>query len=112
MAIPLSKIRNIGSTWYLSGELGFVAEGQLAEGIEAQTRVTLERIAKTLDTVGLTMGDVVTATCYLTDPADFAAFNAVYASVFPDPKPARTTIGCALMAPEARVEITVTAQGK
>lgn len=112
MASPLSKIRNIDNTYYLAGELGFEAEGQLAEGIEAQTRVTLERISRTLEGVGLTLGDVVTATCYLTDPADFQAFNAVCAGFFPDPKPSRTTIGCALMAPDAKVEITVIAQGK
>lgn len=109
MAIPLSKTRRIGPTLYLSGELGFRADGTLAEGIAAQTRQCLENIAATLAKEGLGLDKIVSATCYLTDPADFAAFNAVYAEMMPQPYPVRTTIGCALMI-DAKVEITVIAE--
>ncbi|WP_273689891.1 RidA family protein [Ketogulonicigenium vulgare] len=112
MSIPLSKIRQIGDTYYLSGELGFVKDDQPVEGITAQTTLTLERIAATLATVGLTPDDVVSAACYLTDPADFAAFNAAYAPFFPGEKPTRTTIVCTLVVASALVEITVIAQKK
>ncbi len=33
---------------------------------------------------------------FLADIADFAEMNAVYAEVFPEPLPARTTVGAAL----------------
>ncbi|WP_233192983.1 RidA family protein [Acidimangrovimonas sediminis] len=105
--IPLSKLRRTKTGVYLSGELGFDAEGNLPEGITAQTTNCLENIKKTLAGEGLSLADVVSCTCYLTDPADFAAFNAVYAGYFDDPLPVRTTVGCALMLPAAKVEITV-----
>ena len=107
--IPLSKVRRLGNTIYLSGELGFDADRNMPEGIEAQTKNCLENIKTTLAGEGLDLSSVVSCTCYLTDPADFAAFNAVYASYFSDPLPVRTTIGCQLMI-DAKVEITVIAE--
>ncbi|OCX60991.1 reactive intermediate/imine deaminase [Thioclava sp. SK-1] len=110
MSIPLSKTRRIGSTLYLSGELGFATDGTMPKGITAQTENCIDAIAKTLASEGLNLSNVVSATCYLTDPADFAGFNAVYSAKFPQPYPVRTTIGCALMI-DAKVEITVIAEG-
>ncbi len=110
MAIPLSKFRRSGKTLYLSGELGFDANGKIPAGIEAQTRQCIANITTTLAKEGLDLSHVVSATCYLTDPADFPAFNAVYSEMFPEPYPVRTTIGCALMI-DAKVEITVIAEG-
>lgn len=107
--LPFSKTRRCGSTVYLSGDLGFGADGTIPEGIEAQTKNCLENIKATLGKEGLDLSNVVSATCYLTDPADFAAFNAVYATYFADPLPVRTTIGCQLMI-DAKVEITVIAE--
>ena len=110
MNIPLSKTRRIDNTLYLSGELGFDADGKIPEGITAQTENCLANIKATLATEGLDLSHVISATCYLTDPADFAAFNAVYAAAFPQPYPVRTTLAAALMI-DAKVEITVIAQG-
>lgn len=110
MAIPLSKTRRHGDTLYLSGELGFAPDGTLPEGITAQTEQCLTNIEATLAKEGKSLADVISCTCYLTDPADFTAFNAVYSARFPEPFPVRTTIGCALMI-DAKVEITVIAKG-
>lgn len=95
---------------YLSGELGFLADGTLAKGIAEQTRATLANISTTLAEHGLDLSDVVSATCYLVDPGDFAEFNAVYAETFRRPYPARTTLAAPLMLPDARIEITVIAK--
>ncbi len=110
MSIPLSKTRRVDNTLYLSGELDFDAEGKIPEGITAQTENCIANIKATLAKEGLDLSHVVSATCYLTDAADFAAFNAVYAAAFPQPYPVRTTLAAALMI-EAKVEITVIAQG-
>ena len=110
MNIPLSKTRRIDNTLYLSGELGFDTDGKIPEGITAQTENCIANIKATLATEGLDLSHVISATCYLTDPADFAAFNAVYAAAFPQPYPVRTTLAAALMI-DAKVEITVIAQG-
>lgn len=109
MNLPFSKTRRVGSTLYLSGEIGLGADGAVPAGIEAQTRNCLDRIKATLAHEGLSMANVISCTCYLTDVADFAAFNAVYAEYFADPLPVRTTVRCDLMV-EAKVEITVIAE--
>lgn len=109
MNLPFSKTRRVGSTLYLSGEIGFDADGSVPAGIEAQTRNCLARIKATLESEGLSLANVVSCTCFLTDTADFAAFNAIYAKYFSDPLPVRTTVRCDLMIP-AKLEITVIAE--
>jgi hypothetical protein len=52
-----------------------------------------------------TFEDVVSVQVYLTDTTDFPEMNAAYASHFEPPYPARTTIGCASLPLNARVEI-------
>ncbi|MEQ6250365.1 RidA family protein [Sulfitobacter sp. HNIBRBA3233] len=107
--LPFSKTRRVDDLLFLSGELGFAPDGTIPDGIEAQTRNCLDRIKTTLAGEGLGLSDVVSCTCFLTDKADFAAFNAVYAEHFADPLPVRTTVLSGLMI-EARVEITVIAK--
>lgn len=110
MNIPMSKIRRDGSTVYFSGELGFDADGKIPEGIRAQTENCLSNLTSKLAEQGLTLADVLSCTCYLTDAADFPVFNEVYAASFPQPYPVRTTVGAFLMLPVAKVEITVIAR--
>jgi len=69
----------------------------------------LQRIGATLGTVGLNLDDVVQVAVHLVDGADFAAFNAEYRKHFRDPLPVRTTVVASLLAPGARLEVTVTA---
>jgi enamine deaminase RidA (YjgF/YER057c/UK114 family) len=107
-ALPFSKIRTAKGLVFLSGELPFAADGSIPEGIAAQTHLTLERIAATLATVGLDLGDVVSATVFLTHAEDFAAFNTAYAAHWQGILPVRATVCTALVAP-ARIEISVIA---
>ena len=109
MNLPFSKTRRVGNTLYLSGEIGFDADGKVPEGIEAQTRNCLDRIKATLESEGLALSNVVSATCYLTEKSDFAAFNTVYAEYFEAPLPVRTTVQSGLMI-DAKLEITVVAE--
>ena len=69
----------------------------VGETIEAQTARTLENIKAILEAGGATMADVVKVTAHLTDLSNFAAYNKVYATYFPDPKPVRTTVGSQLL---------------
>ncbi|MBF9003307.1 RidA family protein [Vibrio nitrifigilis] len=107
-ALPFSKVRRIGQTVYLSGEIGFNDDGSIPVTIEEQTHQCFARIQTTLEAEGLDLSHVVSATCYLTDTDDFTAFNSVYADYFQAPLPVRTTIKCELMV-DAKVEITVIA---
>ena len=108
-SLPFSKKRHHGDTLYLSGEMPFAEDGSIPEGIEAQTDLTLRRIAATLAEEGLTLDDVVSCTVHLADRADFAAFNAAYAKHFSEPRPVRTTVEARLMI-DAKVEITAIAK--
>lgn len=111
-ALPFSKTRSVAGLVFLSGEMPIGPDGAVPEGIEAQTTLTLDRIAATLATQGLTLDDVVSVTAHLIDPADFAAFNRVYAARFRQPYPVRTTVRADLMLPMARLELTVVAQAR
>ena len=65
--------------------------------IEEQTVRTLGNIKSILEAGGATMADVVKVTAHLSDISLFERYNRVYASYFPDPKPARTTVGSQLL---------------
>ncbi len=107
---PFSKWRRSGHLVFLSGELPLAEDGSIPAGIEAQTHLTLERIAKTLASIDLNLQAAVQVTAYLTDANDFAAFNAAYQQHFSAPYPVRTTVLAPLVLPGARVEITVLAE--
>jgi len=56
--------------------------------------------------------DAVAGQVYLTDMDLFQRMNAVYMTYFPEPRPARTTVGIAKLVGPARIELTVTAYKK
>ena len=73
------------------------ATGSVVGGtIEAQTTRTLENIKAILAAGGATLADVVKVSAHLSDLALFDGYHKIYADDFPDPKPARTTVGSAL----------------
>ena len=82
-------------------------DAPLPEGVEAQARRVMDNLGIVLRGLGLSWPDVVQCRCYLTEfERDFAAFNRVYASYFPeDRRPARTTIGVTALAVGALVEV-------
>jgi 2-iminobutanoate/2-iminopropanoate deaminase len=82
------------------------ATNQLVDGgVVEQTERTLKNLGGILEAAGLDYQDVIKTTCYLADMDDFRAFNEVYATFFPDPAPARTTIQAARLPLDIRVEI-------
>lgn len=84
-----------GGRWVVtSGQTGIdPATGKLVEGgVTAQTERVLQNVRAVLQAGGSDLGDVVKTTVFLYDMTDFAAMNEVYARVFGDHKPARTTV--------------------
>ena len=82
------------------------ATGQIVgETIEEQTARTLENVKLILEAAGATMADVVKATVILSDMSLFPRYNAVYASYFPDPKPARTTSASDLLGRLVEIDV-------
>jgi 2-iminobutanoate/2-iminopropanoate deaminase len=83
---------------YVSGQ-GPLRDGAVVgETVAEQTRITLENLAAVLAEAGATLADVVRCGVFLADIGDFATMNDVYAEHFPQPLPARTTVGAALAA--------------
>ena len=75
---------------FTSGQIPVNPEnGEVPEGITAQTEQSCKNVAAILEAAGSGMDKVVKTTCFLADIADFAAFNEVYAKYFIS-KPARS----------------------
>jgi 2-iminobutanoate/2-iminopropanoate deaminase len=104
--LPLSEAVRVGDRLLLSGQLGFVPGGGLAEGgIEAETRQAMDNIGRLLAAHGLGFGDVVKCLVMLADIDEWPAFNRVYAGYFSDTFPARSALGGVQLVAGARVEV-------
>jgi len=73
--------------------------------IEEQTAVTLENVRLTLEAAGGALEDVVKVGVFLSNLADAARFDQVYATHFPTFRPARTTVGCALNGVQVEIDV-------
>ena len=103
---PYSQAIQVDGTLYISGQIPVnPADGTIPEGIEAQTRRSLENIGAILREAGMDYGNVVKTTVLLQDLGDFARMNAVYAEFFPATKPARVCCQVAALPKGALVEI-------
>ena len=93
---------------FLAGQVGDApgGHGPVPGGIEAETRQMLENVGVLLRAAGLDYADVVQATVYLLDFAEFSRMNAVYREFFPTDPPTRTTVGVNGLAVDYRIEMT------
>ena len=107
---PYSQAVETGGTLYVSGQLPIDgATGQMAQGVEAQTRQSLTTIGHILREAGYDFRDVVKTTVLLQSMGDFAAMNAVYAEFFTGDMPARVCYQVAALPMGAQVEIDAVA---
>lgn len=108
---PYSQAIRAGGFVFVAGEKGIDPKTNqiVPGGIAAETRQTLENIRNILEEARSSMSRVVATTVYLTNIADFAEMNGVYAEYFTTNPPGRTTVGVSSLPAGARVEITVTA---
>ncbi len=108
---PYSPATEANGFVFVSGQVGVdPATGDTAPEAGDQTRQIMDNIGAILGDVGLAYSDVVKATIFLTDMADFPVVNEAYGSYFPDDPPARSTVQvAALPRPQFNVEIEVIA---
>ncbi|HEV8296945.1 MAG TPA: Rid family hydrolase, partial [Acidimicrobiales bacterium] len=89
----------------VSGQTG-ARDGALPPGgLAAECRQVFVNLRAVLDANGARLADVVKTTVFLTDMADFAAMNAIYAEEFGDVRPARSTVAVKALPLGACVEI-------
>jgi len=108
---PYSQGIQAGSLLFVSGQVPIdPATGNIIDGdIAAQTHRALQNIGEILKAGGASFDQVVRTTVFLADMDDFAAMNAVYATYFTVPAPARATVQVSRLPKDARVEIDVIA---
>jgi 2-iminobutanoate/2-iminopropanoate deaminase len=108
---PYSQAIVAGNTVYTAGQVALdPATGELVGTTTAeQTEQVMKNLAAVLEAAGTSLANVVRATVYLIDMADFPAMNEVYAKHFGSHKPARSTVQAAGLPKGARVEIDVVA---
>jgi len=108
---PYSQAVRMGNLLFCSGQIPLdPATGELVTGdVAAQTRQVFANLGAVLSAAGAGFEHVARTTVYLADMGDFAAMNAVYATFFSTPAPARSTIQAAGLPRNARVEIDVIA---
>lgn len=96
-----------GDLIFVSGTLGTLPDSfeLAAGGTGPETTRTLENIRTILRAAGADLADVVKVSVYLSDMRTFAAMNEAYSAFFPESPPARITIGGAVLALGASVEI-------
>lgn len=93
-AAAYSQAVRKGNILQLAGQVGKdPATGALAgDDVQSQARQVFANLTAVLEAAGASVHDVVMMRVYLTDPAQFAAFNEVYAEFVSEPFPARTTV--------------------
>jgi 2-iminobutanoate/2-iminopropanoate deaminase len=109
---PYSQAVRAGNLVFVSGQLPFDPAGKVdytKQDAAAQTGRALDDLVAILAAAHLTLNDVVSVTVYVTDIDDFAAVNAVYASYFKAPYPARAFVQVAKLLRNAKVEIAAAA---
>ncbi len=105
---PYSSAVRAGDFLYVSGQ-GPVdaATGAMQSEltVQDQTRLVLGHIQTILRGCGAGLEDVVKCSVFLAEALDFGAMNEVYAEVFGEHKPARTTVAAGMVSDGMKVEI-------
>lgn len=90
---PYSHAVRGGDLLFIAGQGGIdPATGQVAgPTFEAQARQAFANLRTVLEEAGSSLDQVVKTTCFLADPAAFAALNTLFAEFFPEQPPVRST---------------------
>ena len=108
---PYSQAMVIGNLVFTSGQIPLDPETGLMVGdtITEQTHRVCQNLEAVLSAAGSSLQHVVKTVCFLSDMADFAAFNEVYAQYFTE-KPARSCVAVKALPKGSLVEVEVIAE--
>jgi 2-iminobutanoate/2-iminopropanoate deaminase len=109
---PYSQAVEVDGTVYLSGQVSIDPKTNevFLGDIQKQTEMVMKNIEAVLKACDLNFSNVVKTGIFLTDMADFAKVNEVYAKSFKDSFPARSTVQVAGLPKGVNVEIEVIAR--
>lgn len=90
-----SRATRLGNIVFVAGCVGAIqkdGKAVMPEDFETQARQTLLNLKASVEAAGSSLNQVLKCTCFLKDYADFKQFNEIYMSIFPEPRPARSTV--------------------
>lgn len=108
---PYSQAVKVGNLVLTSGQIAINPESGAVEAdtIEGQTEQVCKNLCAVLAEAGTSIEKAVKTTCFLSDMADFAAFNEVYGKYFTG-KPARSCVAAKQLPKNVLVEVEVIAE--
>ena len=102
---PYSQAVRVGDTVYTSGQIALDPEtGKLSGDIAEQTERVMKNLSAVLEAAGSSLDGIVKTTCFLSDIADFAVFNEIYAKYITS-VPARSCVAVRDLPRGALVEV-------
>ncbi len=102
---PYVQAQAVGNLVFVSGQLGMDLSGNLPPTFEAQAHNALNNLSAILQEAGSRLSQVVKTTVFLSDLANFAELNGIYAEYFKAPCPARSCFQVARLPKDALLEI-------
>jgi reactive intermediate/imine deaminase len=104
---PFSHAMRWGDLLFVTGQMPTDPKtgGLVAGDVVAQAEQVRRNLEAVLAQCGAILDDALMVRVYLTDFADYEAFNTAYRNWFHGPLPARTCVGVTALALGARVEI-------
>lgn len=103
---PISDGVLVDNTLYISGQLSADPKtGQVPADPQAEAKLVMERVKRTVESAGLTMDDVVSMQVFCTDLALYDTFNSVYRTYFAHGFPARAFLGANALLRGAHFEV-------
>lgn len=108
---PYSQAIMVGDMLFASGQVPInPATGELVgDTIELQAKQVFENLREVLAEGGMGFGNVVKTTVFLTDLANFATVNEIYAEYFTEPYPARSCVQIAALPKGSLLEVELIA---
>lgn len=108
---PYSQAVVTGNLVFTSGQIPLNPETGVLEGdnITEQTHRVCKNLEAVLTAAGTSLTNAVKTVCFLSDIADFTAFNEVYAQYFTE-KPSRSCVAVKDLPKGALVEVEVIAE--
>lgn len=105
---PYSQAIKVGDMLFTSGQIPIdPATGEIVSGgIEEQTAQIMKNLSAVVEAAGGSMTNIVKTTCFLSDMADFGAFNAVYAQYITE-APARSCVAVKTLPKNVLAEVEV-----
>ncbi|MDQ0203919.1 RidA family protein [Pectinatus haikarae] len=95
---------------FTSGQIAIIPEtGEIAEGIEAQTKQVLDNLKAVLEEAGSSMDKVIKTTVFIKNMNDFSKVNEIYGQYFTGTCPARSCVEVARLPKDMLIEIETVA---